>query len=110
VVRAQDNRAGSGTLYNVAVKRHLLELSRAGGIPHQIDVFPTWTDACEVHLAGRGVPTGGVYIPRLCSHSANEIIDLRDIEQTIELLDAFLQIDAKSALHMAERPSFPLDR
>jgi putative aminopeptidase FrvX len=108
VIRAQDNRAGAGTIYNVAIKRQLLELARGAGIPHQIDVFPTWTDACEVHLAGRGVPTGGVYIPRLCSHSANEIVDVRDIEQTVELLDAFLQLDSEQALQLAQRPSFPL--
>lgn len=109
VIRAQDNRSGVGTIYNVAIKRHLLELARNAGIPHQIDVFPTWTDACEVHLAGRGVPTGGVYIPRLCSHSANEIVDVRDIEQTIELLDAFLQIDAALAATLVQRPAFPLN-
>src|SRR5207249_1028091 len=108
VIRAQDNRAGTGTIYNVAIKRRLLELARNAGIPHQIDVFPTWTDACEVHLAGRGVPTGGVYIPRLCSHSANEIVDMQDLEQTIELLDAFLHLDADLAIRLAERPSYPL--
>jgi putative aminopeptidase FrvX len=109
VIRAQDNRAGVGTIYNVAIKRHLLELARSIGLPHQIDVFPTWTDACEVHLAGRGVPTGGVYIPRLCSHSANEIVDMRDIERTVELLDAFLQIDPDLAKTLARRPAFPLN-
>ena len=27
----------------------------AEAIPFQVDVYPTWTDACEIHLAGRGV-------------------------------------------------------
>jgi tetrahedral aminopeptidase len=110
VVRAQDSRAGQGTIYAPAIKRRLLELARDRGIPHQIDVFPTWTDACEVHLAGRGVPTGGVYIPRLCSHSPNEIVDLRDIERTLELLGAFVEADAAEIRRLAARPAFPLGR
>jgi putative aminopeptidase FrvX len=108
VVRAVDNRGSIGTIYSVPMKRRLLELARTQGIPHQIDVFPTWTDACEVHLAGRGVPTGGVFIPRLCSHSPNEILDVRDVEQTVALLDAFAQLDAETARTLATRPAFPL--
>lgn len=108
VVRAQDVRAGTGTIYAPAIKRRLLHLAREREIPHQIDVFPTWTDACEVHLAGRGVPTGGVYIPRLCSHSPNEILDLRDLVHTIDLLDAFVDIDGDEVQRLASRPSYPL--
>lgn len=108
VIRAQDNRAGIGTIYSVPIKRRLLELARALDIPYQIDLFPTWTDACEVHLAGRGIPTGGVFIPRLCSHSPTEILDVRDAVRTIELLDAFIQLDAAAAHQLATRPAFPL--
>lgn len=108
VVRAQDNRAGKGTIYAPAVRRRLLELARERGIPHQSDVFPTWTDACEVHLAGRGVATGGVFIPRLCSHTPNELLDVRDLERTIELLAAFCDTDAQTIRALAERPALPL--
>jgi putative aminopeptidase FrvX len=108
VVRAQDNRGGIGTIYSVPIKRRLLELARERDIPHQIDVFPTWTDACEVHLAGRGIPTGGVFIPRLCSHSPTEILDIRDAAYTVDLLDEFVQLDAATARRLATRPAFPL--
>jgi endoglucanase len=109
VVRAQDARAGIGTIYAVSIKRRLIETARRHAIPRQIDVFPTWTDACGVHLAGRGVPTGGVYIPRRCSHSPNEIIDVRDVEKTIELLTAFVvEMDADTISTLARRPSHPL--
>jgi tetrahedral aminopeptidase len=108
VIRAQDNRGGIGTIYSVPIKRRLLELAREQGIPYQIDVFPTWTDACEVHLAGRGIPTGGVFIPRLCSHSPNEILDVRDVSEAIRLLDAFLKLDAGTARGLTTRPAFPL--
>jgi tetrahedral aminopeptidase len=107
-VRAQDGRAGVGTLYSPAIKRRLLELARTHGIPHQIELSSVWTDAREVHLAGGGVPTGGVYIPRLCSHSPNEIVDVRDVERTLELLTAFVDTGAAEIRAMASRPAFPL--
>jgi tetrahedral aminopeptidase len=108
VVRAQDYRAGVGTIYSVAIKRRLLELARTREMAHQIDVFPTWTDACEVHLAGRGVATGGVYIPRFCSHSPTEILDLRDLQGAIELLGAFIDTDAQTIEGLARRPAYAL--
>jgi endoglucanase len=108
VIRALDNRGTDGTIYNVAVKRHLLGLAKERGIPHQIDVFPTWTDAFQVQLAGKGVPTGGVYIPRLCSHSPSEILDLSDLGRTVELLDGVAQTDASTVRELATRPAYPL--
>lgn len=109
VIRAQDARAGVGTIYSVAIRRHLQQVARDGGIPHQLDVFPTWTDACGVHLAGRGVPTGGIYIPRRCSHSPNEVIDLRDLDRTTALLTAAVAaLDAATIEVLARRPVDPL--
>jgi endoglucanase len=108
VIRAQDNRATKGTIYASTVRRRLVELARERDIPYQADVFPTWTDACEVHLAGRGVPTGGVFIPRLCSHTPNELLDVRDVKRTVELLDAFCGTDAETLRELATRPAHPL--
>lgn len=109
VIRAQDSRAGEGTLYSVAVRRHLEAVAEQGRIPYQVDVFPTWTDACGVHLAGRGVPTGGVFIPRRCSHSPAEVIDLRDLDRTAALLTSFVtSVDAAHIGRLASRPIQPL--
>jgi endoglucanase len=107
-IRAQDIRAGRGTIYSVAARRRLRAVAEREGIPHQLDVFPTWTDACGVHLAGRGIPTGGVYIPRRCSHSPNEVIDLRDLDATAALVTAFLaETGADAVREMATRPVDP---
>lgn len=108
VIRAQDNRAGQGTIYSLPVRQRLQAVAKQLELPYQLDVFPTWTDACEVHLAGRGIPTGGVFIPRLCSHSPNEILDVRDAEATVTLLDRFLHLDADTARQLATRPALPL--
>jgi putative aminopeptidase FrvX len=62
-----------------------------------------------VHLAGRGVPTGGVFIPRRCSHSPSEVIDLRDLDQTADLLSSFLgSLDVATVEGLASRPIQPL--
>jgi endoglucanase len=109
VVRAQDSRASVGTIYSVAIRRLLHEVAETERIPYQRDVFPTWTDACGVHLAGRGIPTGGVYIPRRCSHSPNEVIDLRDLDRTAALLTAFVRrMNAATIEQLAARPVDPL--
>lgn len=108
VIRAQDSRGAIGTLYSQSIRRALGGLARELDIPYQVDVFPTWTDACEVHLAGRGVPTGGVFIPRRCSHSASEVVDIRDVERLIELLVRFAECDAAAIRQFAHRPAHPL--
>jgi tetrahedral aminopeptidase len=108
VIRAQDNRAGHGTIYSTPIRRQLHAAARDLNIECQIDVFPTWTDACEVHLAGRGIPTGGVFIPRLCSHSPNEILDVKDAADAVRLLDKFVQLDVETARQLATRPAAAL--
>jgi tetrahedral aminopeptidase len=108
VIRAQDSRGVPGTIYSTPIRRQLHAVARELDIPCQVDVFPTWTDACEVHLAGRGIPTGGVFIPRLCSHSPNEILDVNDAVATVSLLDRFVQLDADTVRKLSTRPTAPL--
>jgi len=107
VVRAQDTRGTQGTIYHAPIRRRLAEIARDNGIPFQTDINPTWTDAAEVHLAGRGVPTGGLFIPRRCSHSASEVVDIRDIERTIDVLTVLAAIDAAEVAELARRATFP---
>jgi len=104
VIRAHDTRGTMGTFYSVAVRRRLESLAER----FQVDSYPTWTDACEIHLAGRGVATGGVFLPRRCSHSPSEVIDLADVEAAIELLTRFCDVDAATLSALAQRPAHPL--
>ena len=60
-------------------------------IPHQKDIFRTWTDASTIHTSGRGIPCGGLYIPRRYSHSPAELVKWSDVERTAELLYDFLK-------------------
>jgi endoglucanase len=92
VIRAWEFMAGSlaGTAYHRGLFRRLQDVAEASGIPHQLDVARTWTDACGIAGAGHGVPTAGVYIPRRAAHSPCEIAKLSDLENAAVLLAAFL--------------------
>lgn len=79
-----------GTVYSAKVARRLLAVAAAEDIPCQEDVFRTWTDAAYVAYSGNGVPCGGVYMPRRCSHAPVEVADIGDIANTAALLNAFL--------------------
>jgi endoglucanase len=104
VIRAHDARGTMGTFYSVAVRRRLESLTGH----FQVDSYPTFTDASAIHLAGRGVATGGVFLPRHCGHSPSEVIDLADVEEAIALLTRFCDIDAATVRALAKRPAHPL--
>jgi endoglucanase len=63
------------------------------GIPYQIeaDPRPTGTDGRELQMGGGGVATGVVSIPLRYMHTAAEIVDLEDVERTVQLLEAFVR-------------------
>ncbi len=77
------------------VNRHVSELliraAEEEGIPHVLEVAGgrTMTDADAVYVARGGVPTGLLSIPVRYMHSPCELVDLRDLEATIDLVVAF---------------------
>lgn len=86
----------SSLITHPAVKNMLVELARAGGIKHQLEIFTgIGTDAGAVTLANKGIPTGVLSIPSRNAHSPVEVIDLKDLEATRELLIAFVKKDSK---------------
>ncbi len=92
VIRAMDTKGlGLGTIYSKKISRILTEIAIQHQIPYQKDVFSTWTDASTIHTSGRGIPCGGVFIPRRYSHSPYELVKWCDIETTSELLYLFLK-------------------
>lgn len=72
------------------------------GIPYQIeaDPRPTGTDGRELQMGAGGVATGVVSIPLRYMHTAAEIVDLEDIERTVQLLEAFVRSLTKSDLNV----------
>jgi putative aminopeptidase FrvX len=73
----------SDKLINIAVKKK---------IPYQIEVDNgnTGTDADPISQVRAGIPIGVVSLATRYLHSAVEILSLKDIDQTIELLTQFI--------------------
>ena len=92
VIRSMDvNALGWGTIYSKKIQQRLIQTAVKNRIPHQKDIFRTWTDASTIHTSGRGIPCGGIYIPRRYSHSPVELVKWSDVEKTAELLFLFLK-------------------
>lgn len=71
----------------------LAETAVEAGIEHTIGATgnSTSTDADAVQFARSGVPTGLVSIPLRYMHSPVEMVDLADVEATVQLIVAFAQ-------------------
>jgi len=90
VIRTMDvNAQGWGTIYSKKIRQKLVATAVKHGIPHQKDISRTWTDASTIHTSGKGIPCGGLYIPRRYSHSPFELVKWSDAEKTAELLYLF---------------------
>lgn len=97
VIRSMDvNALGWGTIYSKKIRQRLIATATKNKIPHQKDIFRTWTDASTIHTSGKGIPCGGIYIPRRYSHSPIELVKWPDVEKTAKLLYLFLK-DLNSA-------------
>jgi putative aminopeptidase FrvX len=82
---------GRGSTLSPKVFELLVETAEAEGIPHSISASGrgTSTDADVLQISRAGIPTGLVSIPLRYMHSPVEMVDLRDVEATVELLAAF---------------------
>lgn len=91
VLRAMDTLPTfQGTLYSPRLRRLLKDVAERQKIPYQIDVAQTWTDASAIHVQSEGIPCAGIFIPRHGGHSALEIASMSDVENALQLIDAFL--------------------
>jgi tetrahedral aminopeptidase len=71
-----------------AIKHHLLDVAKERNIPYQLEIFMgIGTDAGALFKTKSGIPTGVISIPSRYAHSPVEMMDLRDIEHTVELLE-----------------------
>lgn len=80
-----------GPNINPILFERLVACAEDGKIPYQIeaDPGPTGTDARSIQISRGGVATGLVSIPLRYMHTPSEIVDLRDVENTVRLLTAF---------------------
>jgi endoglucanase len=61
------------------------------GVPYQWSVASGGSsDASAAHLAGGGVPTMDLGLPRRYAHSPVELLDLRDLAAAIDFAEALV--------------------
>lgn len=70
----------------------LTELAKEYDIPVQYELAPgrTHTDGDTSAFTGRGVPMALISVPERYMHSSVEVVNLRDLENCVRLLAAFL--------------------
>ena len=84
---------GRGPNINPFVFERLTKVADELNIPFQVEAEarPTGTDARTIQMARDGVAAAVISIPLRYMHTPSEIVDLQDIEHTIQLLVAFAQ-------------------
>jgi len=76
-----------------SVRDALFEAAAAAGVEVQREVLAFGgTDGGAIQLSRGGVPTGTLSIPCRYVHSANEVIDLRDMEGALKVLLQFIEL------------------
>jgi putative aminopeptidase FrvX len=82
---------GRGSTLSPKVFELLVETAEAEGVEYSISASGrgTSTDADVLQISRAGIPTGLVSIPLRYMHSPVEMVDLSDVEATVELLVAF---------------------
>lgn len=89
---------GGGTMIGYAplldydMSRKLSEIAEKNGIPNQIEVMGrnTGTNCDEIQSSGKGVKTALLSIPLRNMHTAVEVCDLEDIENTARLMADYI--------------------
>jgi putative aminopeptidase FrvX len=82
---------GRGSTLSPKMFELLVEAAEAEGIEHTVGASGrgTSTDADVIQISRSGIPTGLVSIPLRYMHSPVELVDLGDLEATVELVAAF---------------------
>ncbi len=84
---------GISPVLDTAVSARLQQLAAQKAIPAQTEVMGgrTGTDADMISNEGCGIPTGLLSIPQRYMHTPVEIVDIRDIAATGDLMAAYVQ-------------------
>lgn len=80
-----------GMIAHPKVRDMLIQAAEEAGLPYQMEILiGGTTDAAVMQLVRAGVPSGCVSIPSRYVHSTAEMVDINDIEQSIQLFLSLL--------------------
>ncbi len=73
------------------IKDRLIRCANEKNIPRQFEIMiHGGTDAGSIHTTAGGIPSGGVAIPTRNVHNSAEIVDMKDVENAVKLIEAFV--------------------
>ena len=88
LITPSSSSGDSGFLIPRSARDVMIAAAQRAGIPYQLAVTNRGeTDAAAAHLAGSGVTTLEIKIPRRYSHSPVELLDLRDLAAVLQLVE-----------------------
>jgi endoglucanase len=88
LITPSSSSGGAGFLVPRAAQDVMIAAAQRAGVAYQLAVTGSGvTDAAAAHLAGKGVPTFEVKIPRRYSHSPVEMVDLGDVIAVLDLVE-----------------------
>lgn len=91
LITPSSSSGDSGFLIPRAARDVMIAAAQRAGIPYQLAVTDRGvTDAAAAHLAGAGVTTLEIKIPRRYSHSPVELLDLRDLAAVLQLVEELI--------------------
>ena len=74
------------------VLRKIVDTAKKYSIPIQKEVdISTGTDQVEIQIVGKGIPSAVVSIAERYMHTPVEVIDMEDVQKTINLLTLFIE-------------------
>ena len=84
---------GVSPILSKEITNKLFELAKTNDIPYQTEVMggKTGTNADKISIVKSGIKTGLVSIPQRNMHTAVEVMDIDDIENTAKLLAAYIK-------------------
>lgn len=84
---------GYAPILSHAMSRRLEELAEQNSIPHQAEIMNsrTGTNADQIALTRSGVKTALLSFPQRYMHTPNEVVAVKDIEDTGRLIAAWVQ-------------------
>ena len=82
---------GRGSTLSPQIFELLTQAAERLDAPYSVEASgrATWTDADAIQISRAGVPAGLISIPLRYMHSPVEMVDLTDVQATIELIAAF---------------------
>lgn len=82
---------GQGLIAHLPLRKHIEQVAKTHGITLQREIaIGISTAASPLVFAGEGLPVAAVSFPLRYSHSPAEVVDLNDLNQTLQLLYALV--------------------